>query len=96
MRRLAALATLAALCLAACGTTTTSDHGVADEPTRIGVVACSTPVESDLYLRALDQLRGEELDSLTARCDYRRTGEACHEEQLCATAQINDTGRFER
>jgi hypothetical protein len=67
----------------------TTDCGLADEPTNAGIVACGW---------AMDDLAESVVvtDQLVSDCDYRVTGEACEEGELCALEQIRETGAFGR
>jgi hypothetical protein len=65
-----------------------TDCGSADEPVEgFGVVQCGW---------AMDDLPEHMVvsSSLVSACDFRLTGEACEEDELCAVAVVRDTGDF--
>jgi hypothetical protein len=82
-----------------------TDCGLADEPTATrtaaviippvtsvpqGLTPCDTPVDDLADADGQSWLS----DQLVARCDYRVTGAACLEDEVCAVREIRDTGNF--
>lgn len=67
------------------------DCGTADEYVPgVGLVRCDWPIDSGELVpdAALAST------SLVSACDFRLTGEACEEDELCAVAVVRDTGNF--
>lgn len=85
--------------LATAGLHGAHDHGIADEPVTLTngttiVVPCSADATSAALTVALASASTAEVDHLVALCDHRVTGEHCEEDQVCAAAEVNETGRF--